>query len=103
MGEQACEHLPRAVVCGWPIGSSGGSAHASYLGQFVQELAAPLLRDRIHRPFGGRKASDQILDVLGYEKMSVVGAAGSDRLIEVAIGDDFTASMPGSGFVSLTG
>ena len=28
--------------------------------------------------------------------MSVVGAAGSDRLIEVAIGDDFTASMPGS-------
>jgi len=67
----------------------------SYLGQFVQKLAAPLLRDRIHRrPFGGRKASDQILDVLGYEKMSVVGAAGSDRLIEVAIGDDFTASMP---------
>jgi len=28
--------------------------------------------------------------------MFVVGAAGSDRLIEVAIGDDFTATMPGS-------
>jgi len=31
----------------------------SYLGQFVQELGALLLPDRIHRrPFGGRKASD---------------------------------------------